>query len=58
MLKAKLLEELGRSPEAEEPLKRAFALDRTVGALELSAFYLRSGRIQDAAAVADLALQT
>jgi tetratricopeptide (TPR) repeat protein len=57
MLNAKLLEELGRAPEAEEPLKRAFALDRNA-ALELSAFYLRNGRIQDAAAVADLALQT
>ncbi|HZY98894.1 MAG TPA: glycosyltransferase [Candidatus Baltobacteraceae bacterium] len=58
LLKAKLLEELGSPSEAEEPLKRAFALDRAAGALELSAFYLRSGRIGDAAAVADLALQT
>jgi len=58
MLNAKLLEELGRMHEAEAPLKRAFALDRAAAALELSAFYLRNGRIQDAAAVADVALQT
>jgi tetratricopeptide (TPR) repeat protein len=58
LLNAKLLEALGRAPEAEEPLKRAFAADRSAAALELSAFYLRIGRIQDAAAVADVALQT
>ncbi len=58
LLNARLLEALGRAPEAEEPLKRAFAADRTAAGLELSTFYLRSGRIHDAAAVADLALQT
>jgi tetratricopeptide (TPR) repeat protein len=58
LLNAKLLEALGRAPEAEEPLKRAFELDRSAAALDLSAFYLRTGRIADAAAVADVALQT
>jgi len=57
MLKATLAQESGDDAECESSLRRAFALDSKRAALSLSSFYLQRGRLQDAAAVADTALQ-
>jgi tetratricopeptide (TPR) repeat protein len=56
LLRASLLEPLGRLDEAENALRSAMPLaKRRVGA-ELGAFYLRAGRFADAQRVAEEAL--
>ena len=56
MTRAALMEEIGSPAGQEESLIRAFALDARSAALALSGFYLRHGRVAEAAAVADRAL--
>ncbi|MBV8197488.1 MAG: tetratricopeptide repeat protein [Candidatus Eremiobacteraeota bacterium] len=66
-LRARLLNALGRSEEAFAFLRQALEIDpgnveaqllRSSVALELSSYYLRNRRFAEAAAVADLALQS
>lgn len=57
MLRANLMETLGRADGVVESLERAFAVDKTRAGLELSAFYLRNGRVAEAADVAGRALE-
>jgi glycosyltransferase involved in cell wall biosynthesis len=56
LVRAAVMEALGSTLGYEESLKRAFALDRQRVGLELSSFYLRSGRLEEAAAIAGQAL--
>ena len=58
MLRASIMETMGNLPEQEQSLKRAFQADPLKAAVPLSSFYLRAGRFDEAAAIADSALQT
>lgn len=55
-LRSALLESLGRVDEAEQSLREALLRAGQRGAVELAAFYLRSGRIADAKRIANQAL--
>ncbi len=57
MLRATLAEDAGDDAVREASLLRAFELDPARAALPLSSFYLQAGRLNEAAAVADRALQ-
>ena len=57
LLRASLTETQGRFDEQERSLRRAFEADPQRGAVPLSSFYLRTGRYDDAAAIAAQALQ-
>ena len=56
LLRSALLESLGRVDEAEQSLCEALQRAGQRGAVELAAFYLRSGRIADAKRIANQAL--
>lgn len=58
LLHASIMETLGNLPEQEQSLRRAFKADPMKAAVPLSSFYLRAGRFDEAAAVADSALRT
>ena len=58
LLRASIMEAMGMAHEQEVSLKRAFDADSAKGAVPLSSFYLRAGRFDEAAAVADSALRT
>ena len=57
-LKATLAEERGDHERAEAALRTLLAADARRGAMELAAFFLRRGRFDEAARVADAALQS
>ena len=58
LLRASIMETMGLPNEQEISLKRAFDADPAKSAVPLSSFYLRAGRFDEAAAVADSALRT
>jgi tetratricopeptide (TPR) repeat protein len=57
MLRAKIMEVRGADLEYERMLKRVFEIDKQRVAVELASYYLRTNRYDDAAKVADEALQ-